>query len=169
MNSKIDIGHLSSALQTAGFRFLPLKERSLLRLLYCRGATQGELAGALGVSRGAVRRMLRRALLRATDPENLAILRCWRWLADEERRLARLHRFLGISLSEIARNRLIAPAGFNGSPPDPASFGQLRGMMRNIQRKARRHDRRTSTGLDHEGSTQARQEEGDDCASVSAG
>jgi len=169
MNNNIDLARLSSALQAREIRFLPLRERSLLRLLYYRGATQGELAGALGISRGAVRRMLRRAILRATDPQNLAILQSWHRLTDDERRLARLHRFMGISLNKIARQRLIAIPSQNGRSDDLASFGQLRGMMRAIQRKAQRHDRRREARTAHEGPAQSRQQDGDEGSATVTG
>jgi len=169
MNNNIDLARLSSALQAREIRFLPLRERSLLRLLYYRGATQGELAGALGISRGAVRRMLRRAILRATDPQNLAILQSWHRLTDDERRLARLHRFMGISLNKIARQRLIAIPSQNGRSDDLASFGQLRGMMRAIQRKAQRHDRRREARTAHGGPAQSRQQDGDEGSATVTG
>jgi len=133
---------LGYALREHDLRLLPLKERCLLRLLYYRGATQGELAGALGVSRGRLRRMLRRAHRRATDPENLAIVRCWRRLTEQEQRVVRLNCFWGLSLREVVHDGLIAMPPVGGRPGSTATLAQLRSMIRAVQRKARRHERR---------------------------
>ena len=115
------------------FRALPLRERSVLRLLYHRGASQGELAGAMGISRMDLRRIVRRAMARATDPMQIALLAAWRRLSPEEQRLAYLHRFLGLSLREIARHALVEGPRGDG----PASPTTLRRMMRRIMRKVR--------------------------------
>jgi hypothetical protein len=122
-------------------RLLPTRHRCLIRLLYYRGASQTELAGALGISRPALRRMLRQAVSRATDPRTIAILGCWRRLTPYERRLAYLHRILGVSLARIAALGLVAiPAGRSESEWARARY--LRHTMRTIQRRADRHARR---------------------------
>ena len=133
---------MTRPIQERDLYLLPPRERNLLRLAYYRGATRGELAGALGVSRSTLDRMLRRARRRITDPENLALVRCWRRLTDQEQRLVRLNRFWGMSLRQIARDGLIAVATLDGHPGAPATLGELRGMMRATQRKARRNERR---------------------------
>jgi len=140
-DSKSRLHPQTNNLQERGLNLLTLKDRSLLKLLYYRGATQGELAGALGISRCTLRRMLRTARARATNPQNLAILLCWRRLTDEERHLVRLNCFMGVSLRRVAHDRLItmpaeppACGGLYGA----ATFSQLRRMMRAVQRKARR-------------------------------
>ena len=122
-------------------RTLPLRERSLLRLLYLRGASQRELAGALGISRAALRRLLRRAVERATDPMQLALVRSWRRLAPQERRLAYLHRVLGLSLREIAR-RGLADGSDAGTARDRSSASTLRRRMRQIERTVQRAEAR---------------------------
>jgi len=122
------------------WRLLPQRDRSLLTLLRCRGASLREVAGLLGVSRITVRRMAGRAVRRATDPENLAILASWQRLKPEERRLVYLHRFLGMSLRRIAR------LGLAATSPSPARRGSgaaagaksPRAMWRKIRRKVRR-------------------------------
>ena len=124
-------------------RLLPLRQRSILRILYLRGASQGELAGALGISRQALRRMLRQALRRATDPTSLALVACWRRLTPYERRLACLNRFLGLALPKIARLNLVAVPADRGRTP----WGRRRYLehtMRTIVRKALRHARRAA-------------------------
>lgn len=145
---------MTRPIQERDLYLLPPRERSLLRLAYYRGATRGELAGALGVSRSTLDRMLRRAHRRATDPENLALARCWRRLTDQEQRLVRLNRFWGMPLRQIARDGLIAMAAADGRPGAPATLGELRGMMRATQRKARRNERRRlESGADSRGVT----------------
>ncbi|MBE3070288.1 MAG: hypothetical protein IMZ66_08635 [Planctomycetes bacterium] len=134
-------------------RLLPLRQRSILRILYLRGASQGELAGALGISRQALRRMLRQALRRATDPTNLALVACWRRLTPYERRLAYLNRFLGLALPKIARLSLVAMPADRGRTP----WGRRRYLehtMRTIVRKALRHARRAA-GQDSAGAAPA--------------
>jgi DNA-directed RNA polymerase specialized sigma24 family protein len=135
-------GLMTRPIQERDLCLLPPRERNLLRLAYYRGATRGELAGALGVSRSTLDRMLRRAHRRATDPANLALVRCWRRLSDQQQRLVRLNRFWGMSLRQIARDGLIAVATHDGHPGPPATLGELRSMMRATQRKARRNERR---------------------------
>ncbi|HUU91245.1 MAG TPA: sigma factor-like helix-turn-helix DNA-binding protein [Phycisphaerae bacterium] len=114
---------------------LPQRERVVLALLHRRGASLRELAGLLGVSRATVRRMARRAVRRATDPQNLAILASWRVLKPEEQRLAYLHRFLGMSLRRIAQLGLVGASPSTGGGATPKT---LRAMLRRIRRKARR-------------------------------
>lgn len=125
----------------AALRLLPRRERYLLRLLHVRGATQAELAGALGIDRNALRRILRRAQRRATDPLNLAILGVWHRLTPAEQRLAYLHRFLGMSLRRIAALGLVPASGGVDRPPRPAGFKGLRGILRRVRRKIRRWGR----------------------------
>ncbi|KPJ72529.1 MAG: hypothetical protein AMS14_07575 [Planctomycetes bacterium DG_20] len=117
------------------WRVLPRRDRYLLALLHRRGASLSELSGLLGVSRITVRRMAERAVRRATDPENLAILASWRRLAPEEQRLAYVHRFMGMPLREIARLRLVPTPGATGSKA--AGVNVLRRMLKRIRRKAR--------------------------------
>jgi hypothetical protein len=76
---------------------------------------------------------------------------------------------MGISLNQIARQRLIAIPSQNGRSDDLASFGQLRGMMRAIQRKAQRHDRRREARSAHEGPAQSRQQDGDEGSATVTG
>ena len=141
-NDKPPAGPMTRPIQERDLCLLPPRERNLLRLAYYRGATRGELAGALGVSRSTLDRMLRRARRRITDPENLAFVRCWRRLTDQEQRLVRLNRFWGMPFRQIARDGLIAMATHDGRPGAPASHRELRSMMRTTQRKARRNERR---------------------------
>ncbi len=117
------------------WRLLPQRDRSLLTLLRRRGASLREVAGLLGVSSITVRRMAGRAVRRATDPENLAILASWQRLRPEERRLVYLHRFLGMSLRRIARLGLVATSASGSGPGAP---GSPRAMWRKIRRKVRR-------------------------------
>ncbi len=71
----------------------------------------------------------------------LAILGCWRRLTPYERRLAYLHRILGMSLARIAALDLVAvPAGRSDS--EWARVRYLRHTMRTIERRADRHARR---------------------------
>jgi DNA-directed RNA polymerase specialized sigma24 family protein len=132
-------------------RMLPLKERSLLRLLYQRGASFSELAGVLGVSQTVLRRILRRAMARASDPEVLALLRCWRRLTDDERRLVHLNRVLGISIAEIARQNLIPIRVAGGEASVSTRIAKLRLMVRCLHRKIRR--RRRSEAAEAESET----------------
>jgi len=132
--------------ERAAMESLSVRDRNLLRLVYRRGASHGEVAGVLGVSRRAVRRMVRRALERARDPMHLALLRSWRGLTPRERRLAYLLRILGLSLREIARLGLVdGPAG-DGRSGGPACLNTLRAWMRRIERGLHRAERRRQKG-----------------------
>ena len=123
------------------FLRLPVQERSLLALVYRRGATQREIAGALGISRTALRVMLRRAERKARDPTQAALVRTWRRLTARERRLAYLHLVLGLSLGEISRRRL-APGSGDGRKTSGESKNTLGRRVRQIERKIRRAEAR---------------------------
>jgi len=116
---------------------LPLRERCLLRLLYRRGATQSEVAGALGISRYALRRILRRVVARARDPLQNAIVTQWDRLTPGEQRLAYLHRILGLSLREIARHGLVESPVRDGRSDGAACVNTLRARMRRIEARVR--------------------------------
>jgi DNA-directed RNA polymerase specialized sigma24 family protein len=116
---------------------LPLRDRCLLRLLYRRGATQSELAGALGISRYALRRILRRVVARARDPLQNAIVTQWDRLTPWEQRLAYLHRILGLSLREIARHGLVESPTRDGRSGGAACVNTLRARMRRIEARVR--------------------------------
>jgi len=88
----------------------------------------------MGISREDLRRIIRRAMARATDPMQLVLLALWRRLTPDEQRLTYLHRFLGLSLREIARRGLIEGRRGDG----PASPSALRRTMRRIRRKVAR-------------------------------
>lgn len=120
------------------WRLLPQRDRSLLTLLRQRGASLREVAGLLGVSRITVRRMAGRAVRRATDPENLAILASWQRLKPEEQRLVYLHRFLGMSLRRIARPGLVATSPSGSGSGAAAGAKSPRAVWRKIRRKVRR-------------------------------
>jgi len=132
--------------ERAAMESLSVRERNLLRLVYRRGASHGEVAGVLGVSRRAVRRMVRQALARATDPMHLALLRSWRRLTPSEQRLAYLHRILGLSLREIARLGLVDGPAEDGRSEGPACLNTLRAWMRRIERGLWRAERRRLQG-----------------------
>ena len=126
---------LRKALEGA-LRTVSPQDRALLRLVYLRGAGRQELADALGVSRQALGRRLKRAIAKATDPAQLALVRSWRRLTRQERQLAYLHRILGLSLREIARRGMMdAPESGGGRR---ISEPQLRRRLRRIERKVRR-------------------------------
>jgi len=125
------------------FLRLPVQERSLLALVYRRGATQREIAGALGISRTALRVMLRRAERKARDPTQAALVRTWCRLTARERRLAYLHLVLGLSLGEIARRRLAAGSG-DGRKTSGESKNTLARRVREILRKIGRAEARRS-------------------------
>ena len=130
------------------FQMLPLRERSLLKLVYQRGATHAELAGALGMSRGSLRRTLSQAVERATNPLHLEILACWTQLTPREQRLVYLHRVLGISLREIIREGLVRNEHPDGRTAAVPCMTTLRKEMRNLERKVRRlrADQGSATG-----------------------
>ena len=132
--------------EQAAMESLSVRERNLLRLIYRRGASHKELAGLLGVSRWAVRRMVRQALTRARDPMHLALVRSWRRLTPTDQRLAYLHRILGLSLREISRLGLVAGPAENGRSGRPACLNTLRAWMRRIERGLRRAERRRLQG-----------------------
>jgi len=114
------------------FRALPLRERCVLRLVYDLGASQRQLAGAMGVSHRDVRRMVHRARARATDPVQAALVAAWRRLTPQQRRLAYLHRFLNLSLRQIARHGMAR----NCRGEVITTLSTLRREMRRIMRKA---------------------------------
>lgn len=120
------------------FQALPLRERSILRLIYQRGASERELAGALGISRSALRRMVDRILERVADPLLPDLIASWRLLAPDERRVAYLHRILGLPLREIARNRLIETPKVDGRTGSASSEASLRALMNQVERKVQR-------------------------------
>ena len=92
------------------FRALPLRQRCLLRLIYHRGASLAELAGALGMSRSSLKWTLNQALGQAADPLHRGMVDCWDRLTGREQRLLYLHRILGLSLRKIVREGLMDPA-----------------------------------------------------------
>lgn len=110
------------------FWLLPKKERCLLRLYYYRSASQGELAGVMGITKGRVRRTLLRARRRASNPRIQIIWKYWPSLPATERRLVRFNWFWGLSLRDIVARGLVE------SHTGHATLGQLRTMMRRIQR-----------------------------------
>jgi hypothetical protein len=113
------------------FRALPLRERSLLKLIYQRGATTHELAGALGISPAGVRRAVAGAVERASDPIHLNMVACWNRLDPREQRLMYLHRVLALSLRQIVREGLLEGAG-------RASLSSLRREVHAIEQKVAR-------------------------------
>jgi transcriptional regulator with XRE-family HTH domain len=119
-------------------RLLPLRERSLLRLIYQRGATQAELAGAIGMSQRSIRRTIRNALERLADPLLLDIVACWHRLSPSQQRLIYLHRVLGMSLSKIARDGLMPQELRDGRTAERPCLCTLRKQWREIERKVRR-------------------------------
>jgi hypothetical protein len=93
-----------------------------------------------------VRRRLERAARRAADPELLRLVTSWEVLEPHERRLAYLHRVLGVSLRGIARDGLVKMPRRNGRSGGAACVNTLRAWMRKIERKIERatrdrHDR----------------------------
>lgn len=107
-----------------------------MRLLYHRGASQREVAGALGISRAALRRRVRRAKDKAADPVLVGLALVWRRLSPAERRLAYLHHVLDVSLAEIARRGLGDPAAIGNGSAKPGKM-RLRSRLRRIERKAK--------------------------------
>ena len=86
-----------------------------------RGATYGELAGVLGMTRREAGRVLRRLLLAAADPK----------------RLAYLHLILEISLQEISHLGLIETPQADGRRI-AVSRSTLNRRLRQIARKVQR-------------------------------
>jgi len=114
---------------------LSVQDRSLLRLLYRRGATQRELAGAMGISRAALRRRIRRVRHKVADPVLVGLALTWHRLGPAERRLAYLHHVADLSVAEIARRGLAdGSAGPNGQGPSRTT---LRRRLRRIEAKAK--------------------------------
>ena len=138
LDGKTQRHHLSRRDLRRAWRLLPQRDRSLLTLLRQRGASLREVAGLLGVSRITVRRMAGRAVRRATDPENLAILASWQRLKPEEQRLVYLHRFLGMSLRRIARLGPVATPPSGSGSVAASRAKSPRAMWRKIRRKVRR-------------------------------
>lgn len=118
---------------------LPLRDRSLLQLFLNKGASQGELAGVLGVSRQRVAKILRQLLTAASDPGRLALVNAWHRLSPQQQRLAYLHLILGMPLREISRLGLISQrAEANGRPDTAVGRTTLGRLMRQIERKVQR-------------------------------
>jgi predicted DNA-binding protein (UPF0251 family) len=128
------------------FQALPLRDRSILRLVYERGATQRELAGAMGVTRDKVRGILRKALKRATDPVLADLIAAWATLPPEERRLVYLHRILGVTIRDIARFGLAKDPADRGQPKRRQSEWVLGSRLRKIERRIRRPVPPAATG-----------------------
>ncbi len=124
------------ATMKAALRTLTPRERALLELYHVRGASYRQLAAACGVTRDAVRQIVRRARRRATDPRLVATVRNWTALSGEERRLARLHILGRVSLREIARRELYAEDG------RALSATALRRRIHRIERKVARAEAR---------------------------
>ena len=116
---------------------LPRRDRCILRIVEERGVPVSELAGALGMSRGALQRRVRRARKLARDPDLLVVLQAWRHLDAADRRLVYLHRVLGLSLREIARRGLAGGSGQNGRAPG-RTLSALRRRLGQIERRAKR-------------------------------
>jgi DNA-binding transcriptional regulator LsrR (DeoR family) len=106
-------------------------------LLHHRGATQSEVAGALGISRAALRRIIQRAVALARDPLQIGIVAIWDRLSPEDQRLAYLHRILGLSLREIARHGLVESPVRDGRSGGAACVNTLRSRMRRIEARVR--------------------------------
>jgi len=118
---------------------LPRRDRSLLQLFLNKGASQGELAGVLGVSRQRVGKILRQLLTEASDPGRLALVNAWHRLSPQQQRLAYLHLILGMPLREISRLGLISQGAEANGCPDPAVGRTTLGrLVRQIERKVRR-------------------------------
>ena len=124
-------------------RTLPLRDRCLLRLFLDRGASHGELAGVLGISRKRVARTLERLLSVASDPGRIALISVWSRLSPEEQRLAYLHLILEMPLREIARTGLLRRQEPDGSLGAVVSRTTLCRLMRRIERKVRRYKARS--------------------------
>jgi hypothetical protein len=122
---------------------LPLRDRCLLRLFLDKGASHGELAGVLGVSRKRVARTLERLLSVASDPGRIALLGAWDRLSWDEQRLAYLHLILEVPLREISRLGLMQRQQADGSLDPVVSRTTLARLLRKIGRKVRRHKARS--------------------------
>jgi len=132
------------------FRLLSPRDRSLLRLVRGAGVSRRDLAGLLGVCPRTVRRRLQRTRARLLDPLNLALAARWKRLDPAAQRLLHLHRLHGMSLTRLARLGLVpAPAG-RRRPGGVATVGDLRALMRRLERRARRaaHRRQRRQGAD---------------------
>jgi orotate phosphoribosyltransferase-like protein len=110
----------------------------MLQLFLNRGASHGELAGILGMSRRKVGKILQRLITAAADPERLALVNAWRRLSHEQQRLAYLHLILRIPLHEISRMGLMSAAPTAGVPAPAASRTTLARRLRQIMRKVQR-------------------------------
>ena len=113
-------------------KILPRREWGLLSLVYRRGATRQELAAVLGISRASLRKRIKAATRRATNPLLAVLSRQWGRLEPAEQRLAYLRLVLGLSLREIARRRLV-PGLVRGNGPPSAS--SLRRHLARIERR----------------------------------
>jgi hypothetical protein len=102
-----------------------------------RGATYGELAGVLGMTRREAGRVLRRLLLAAADPKRLALVSVWPRLTPDEQRLAYLNLILEISLQEISHLGLIETPQADGRRI-AVSRSTLNRRLRQIARKVQR-------------------------------
>jgi DNA-binding HxlR family transcriptional regulator len=111
-----------------------------VKLFLDRGASHGELAGLLGISRRMVAKRLRRLLSAAMAPGRLALVNAWPRLHPEEQRLAYLHLILEMPLHEIARlglMRRVDPDGSAGPHIARVTLGRhLRQIMRKVERVA---------------------------------
>jgi hypothetical protein len=139
-------------------RMLPRQEWGLLSLVHRRGATQGELAAALGISRASLRKRVLSATRRATNPLLMRLARQWRRLEPPERRLVYLRLVLGLSYREIARRGLV-PDLVRGDRP--ASASSLRRNLARIERwlappPPTRLDTQTGSGSTESNPTPAR-------------
>jgi DNA-binding CsgD family transcriptional regulator len=123
-------------------RTLPARERALLRLYIDRAASTREMAAALGISRSTVRRWIRRARDRATDPVRMALLKHWQKLSPQDLRLAFYHLVRGLSLRRIARDGLVGEPGVRHRGASAASLSR---RMRRIRRKIERAEARAGT------------------------
>ena len=117
---------------------LPIRDRCLLRLFLNRGASHGELAGILGMTRQGVAKTLRRLISTAADPRRLALVSAWHRFSPHEQRLAYLHLILEMPLHEISRLRLMRRAEADNHAGPAVSRTTLARLMRQIQRKVQR-------------------------------
>ena len=122
---------------------LPLRDRCLLRLFLDKGASHGELAGVLGVSRKRVAKTIGRLISVASDPGRLALLGVWDRLSQDEQRLAYLHLIMDVPLREISRLGLMERRQADGSLDPVVSRTTLGRLLRKIGRTVRRHKARS--------------------------